>query len=130
LLDSREVVVLDYDPTRLSADKLVTTARKQGVAARVYATTTAQKKAARKAGVPVEPLRGRKASRSPKDDKYQLRHSRLRKVPMTALQRTKVNAALSAGQSPLVFLSPRQREIYRRLLKKKTVTAMLMRGWQ
>ncbi|MEO1174564.1 MAG: thioredoxin family (seleno)protein [Myxococcota bacterium] len=49
---------------------------------------------------------------SPKDDKYQLKHSLLRFVPLTDTQASRVNAALGQRANPLVHLSPGQREIY------------------
>jgi hypothetical protein len=48
---------------------------------------------------------------SPGDDKYQLKDTRLRFVPMTALQKTKLN---SAPREVERWLSPRQLALYRR----------------
>jgi len=39
-----------------------------------------------------------------------LRGSRLERLALTPLQRTRVNAALGLGSDPLRWLSPRQRE--------------------
>jgi hypothetical protein len=50
----------------------------------------------------------RDAKRS--DRHYHLRRSPLRFVPLTPMQRTKVNAALGLGQDTERWLSPRQRE--------------------
>lgn len=52
-----------------------------------------------------------------KDDKYQLKHSTWRFVPMTATQASRVNAALGHGKSPSTFLSARQVAIYRLIRK-------------
>ncbi len=45
---------------------------------------------------------------SAKDHLYQLRHSPYRSVPMTDLQKVRVNAALYARQNPQQYLSPQQ----------------------
>lgn len=50
---------------------------------------------------------------SPKDTKYQIRHSLLRFVPMTESQASRINAALTRRDDPLRYLSPSQRRIYR-----------------
>ena len=60
-----------------------------------------------------EPLaEGTKVRASLKDDKYQLKHSPWRFVPMTATQASRVNAALGHGKSPRAFLSARQVALY------------------
>lgn len=46
-----------------------------------------------------------------KDDRYHLRRSRWRFVPMSPLQGLRVNAALATGQAPDEWLSPRQRQL-------------------
>lgn len=50
---------------------------------------------------------------SPKDTKYQIRHSLLRFVPMTETQASRINAALGTRRDPLRYLSSGQRRIYR-----------------
>lgn len=43
-----------------------------------------------------------------KDEDYYLQHSQLIYLPLSRVQKTKVNSALGNGQSPLPFLSPKQ----------------------
>jgi hypothetical protein len=40
--------------------------------------------------------------------KYYLAHSKYKDIPMTEIQKCRVNGALGSGQNPEVFLSPRQ----------------------
>lgn len=88
---SGEVVRVDYDPEQVSLDELDRVARRAN-AKRVSNT-------------------GFSSSR--KDDKYQLRRSLLRFVPMTETQASRVNAALGSRSNAIVFLSRGQLEIYR-----------------
>ena len=84
----REVVEVEYDP-RVTSDRKLSS--QYGRAALTGDTT----------------LRP-----SPKDDKYRLRHTPWRHVPMTTTQASRVNATLGQKQDPSAHLSPRQRGLY------------------
>ncbi len=47
---------------------------------------------------------------SPRDEDYYLQHTPFKYLPLTPLQRTKINAALGKGQKAEKYLSPKQRE--------------------
>lgn len=83
----REVVEVRYDPTLVSRSTLEQ--RASEMACRTEPGSGA--------------LQG-----SAKDDKYQLRHSVYASVPMTESQASRVNGAISAGEDPARYLSPRQ----------------------
>lgn len=88
--EGKEVVEVRYDAARTSEAEL--------------------ERAAKACGEPLDTARFRF---SPSDDKYQLRRSPLKKVDLTPLQQTRVNAALGEGEDPRPLLSPRQRAALR-----------------
>jgi hypothetical protein len=94
----REVVQVRYDPRRITRDQL----------AREAATMHC-------ARMPVS--KGGAAPRAAKDSdrKYHLRRSLWQYLPLTPMQRTKVNATLGAGGDPAQWLSPRQVLLAQRL---------------
>ena len=100
----REVVEIRYDPARLKLGALLKAGRRCADHVFVPADRVAEARAVfgkrATAGVDHRP--------SPKDDLYQLSHSRLARVPMTPLQAQRVNADLGHRQDPLRWLSPRQ----------------------
>ena len=95
-LNGREVVEVDFDENQISHSKLKKIAEERNCGDFV-----ANAKRARSA----------KAS----DQKYNLRHSRFRYLPLTPSQATRVNSALGRGQSPLRWLSPKQRELFKQI---------------
>jgi len=94
--EGKEVVEVHYDPTQVTRARLDATAKACGA-----------------------PLATHSFRGSAKDDKYQLKHSPLKAVPMTRLQSTRVNARLGKRQDPLALLSARQRELYAAALRRK-----------
>lgn len=123
-LGGREVVEVTYDPQRLSYSTLVRHANDQGCANQFYARSSDEFDRA-KAIAPKATIRSTRSVRtSTKDDKYQLRHSLWRFVPMTPLQATRANHLIGRGQDPSAAFSPRQREIYQAVQKNP------QGGWQ
>lgn len=92
----REVVVVDFDETKLSEATLAKHAEDRGCGQYVAGS-----------------VRVRDASDG--DQKYHLQRSRWRYLPLTPSQASRVNAALSRGQSPERWLSPRQRALSLRI---------------
>ncbi len=84
----REVVEVEYDP-RVTSDRKLSS--QYGRAALTGDTTLTP---------------------SPKDDKYRLRHTPWRHVPMTSTQASRVNATLGQKRDPSAHLSPRQRGLF------------------
>jgi hypothetical protein len=57
----------------------------------------------------------RVAGASSDNQKFHLKRSRLRYLPLTPLQATRVNSAVANHEAPERWLSPRQRELYARV---------------
>lgn len=74
------------------------------------------------------PLRATEFRASAKDDKYQLKHSAWRAVPMTAMQRTLVNARLGQGRDPGDLLSPRQHALHEAAVARGTTLDLSARA--
>jgi len=110
-LDGKEVVDVEYDPSRIKYSALLLKAQSMQCASTVFARTDGQCKLARE-------LAGENAVRSDdpskhvaKDELYRLVNSPFKHVPMTPLQAQKVNAALGMRQDPSAALSPAQVEL-------------------
>lgn len=120
-IGDKEVVHLQYDPSRLAYADLVRNAHELECASTVYVVNQRQHDTA--AGLVDESLietidedtvvRDAKAS----DQKYALLQTNFRYLPLTELQAVKVNAALHAGQSDAarMWLSPRQLKLLERI---------------
>ncbi len=105
-MDGREVVAVDH--TQNYAELL---SRVRGCVERAHPRTEVEKTiAAQTISLgnygPFRP--------SPSDDKYQLRRTPWRFVPMLPIQATLANAALAQGQDPSPLFSPRQKAIFAR----------------
>ena len=63
----------------------------------------------------------KKEGRYKKDrqDKYYLRHTDYQFIPLTELQKTKVNSAIGEKHDPSKYLSPRQLQMLANLTKKQ-----------
>ncbi len=95
-MDGREVVKVFYDVDKVSKKKLDTYASK--------AKCTAVDKS---------------SFRMDKDPQYYLKNSIYSQLPLTTMQRTKVNSALIGNKDPEYFLSPSQLEWVKDLKAKK-----------
>lgn len=107
-LDGAEVVEIEFDPTVLAYKTLVGKAKEMDCTHRVFARTDDQLKIAKE-------LVGNKAVRSNEvidartTQQYHLSlHPEYHYLPLTALQATRVNAAIAFKDSPDAFLSPGQ----------------------
>ncbi len=112
-LAGREIVELQYDPRRVSFRSILRRARTERAADRIFALNRRQRSVAEQLGIDVVDTH-RRVRDAPRDDKYQLRHSSYRNVPMTPLQQMKVNADLGRRQNPARWLSRRQQKLARR----------------
>lgn len=117
-LNGAEVVEITYDPAKLSYDRLVAAAKKGNCASRVLARNGDEAETAKTHFGTDVSITGRAVRGSEKDDKYQLRHSPWRFVPMTELQASRANAMVGRGQDPSALFSPRQRALFTKAQKK------------
>ena len=110
----REVVEVRYDPRMVSLERLLKASRP--CANRVF--VPAKHLATAKAVLGDRVERGIDMRPSPKDDRYQLQHSSLSRVPMTELQAQRVNADLGNRRDPRRWLSPRQLSLAENIARK------------
>ncbi len=85
--DGHEVVEVEYDPAAVSHAELASYAEK----------------------AKIRPLDAKEIRPSSKDDRYRLRHTAWKHVPMLGIQASRANAAISRREDPAVYFSPRQR---------------------
>lgn len=104
-MSGKEVVKINYDSQITSLDTLFSKAKKVGCADQVFASIHAN------TNIKILPLSTYKKD---KEDKYYLRKSSFKAIPMTDLQKIKVNRAIAKGLDPTIYLSPRQRSIYQK----------------
>jgi copper chaperone CopZ len=101
-MHEKEVVKVRFDKSKTSTDKIVTAAEKSGNADAVFGAVHHETRVLLKPAGPY---------RKDKEDKYYLRSSPYAVIPMTAMQKTKVNAAIAKSDNPEIFLSPAQLKI-------------------
>ena len=110
-LGGREVVDISYDGDAISYSELMEEIKTRGCARSVDARGKEQTRAAQKffKNVRTTTETSRRAPSS--DQKYYLRHSKLRHLDLTPLQRVKVNAALGRGQDAGKWLTSEQKSV-------------------
>jgi hypothetical protein len=128
----KEVVDVTFDPHVIDYAALVMEAKKMKCASTVFARSDEQLKvAADQVGDAAERLSADHSPRTAKlsDQKYYLRNSPLRHLPLTALQATRINAALHAGEDVQQFLSPRQLEILSQIKAAVVADSAALEGY-
>lgn len=109
-MHGREVVKIAYDKTQADLAAISDQANKVKCADEVYSDSK----------VDIErPQKRVSKYRKDKDDKYYLRQSRFAQVPMTQLQKVKVNSAIGQRKDPKQYLSARQISLLDRASKNK-----------
>jgi len=104
-----------YDPAVIGYEQLVDGARELRCATTVFTSSDVQYQVARlKVGDRVARRKASDVTKDAKaaDQKHHLRRSLLRYLPLTAIQRTRVNSALGTKTDPRRYLSPRQRFLF------------------
>ena len=115
-LDGREVVEVRFDPGQIDYARLVEEADRMGCAARVWARDEELEEARDRVGARAASVSDEAPRRAPaSDQKRYLRRSPLALLPLTPMQRTKVNAALGGGTEPRAWISPRQAALLARI---------------
>lgn len=123
-IGGKEVVNVEYNPSQVSYEKLVRTARSLQCASTVFAHNDKQlaiaKKLVGRDAVLIPPANKRRPV-SYTEQKYHLRRTHLRYLPLSPIQLAKVNAAVSARKDYRRYFSPRQveweKQIYAALKK-------------
>lgn len=121
-IDRHEVVIVEYRPAVVAYEALLESAKEQGCASHVWATTAAQLETAREVlGDRARELDGEPRDAKASDQLYYLRNSVLGYLPLTPLQARRVNGALYTKRDPGRWLSPRQTDLRERI--EKTLAA-------
>ncbi len=114
-LHGREAVEVDFDAAVVDYRALVGHALDLGVASTVYARDEEQARIAREVVGDDAEMTGARANTSTQQQ-YHLAHvPEYHYLPLTALQATKVNAAIASAADPDRYLSPGQLELKRKL---------------
>ncbi|MGB0525216.1 MAG: VPGUxxT family thioredoxin-like (seleno)protein, type 2 [Flammeovirgaceae bacterium] len=122
-MNGQEVVQLAYDPNQISFVELTTAASKSKCARMVFTDSKEkQQEAAQIVGTTRVAKRG--TFRKDREPKYHLGRTTWRFVPMTELQKIRVNTALSQRQSPWQYLSARQVALHKYIDKHPN------KGWK
>lgn len=108
MLDSLEVVEVDFDSAVLEYAALVRQAKKQDCAHRVFARTDAQVKIATEIVGNMVTRIDTSVDTSTQQQYHLSKKPEYHYLPLTQLQATKVNAKIADGQSPDTLLSPSQ----------------------
>ena len=98
-MHEKEVVKVTFDKQNTTLEDIYQKAKIKGCADDVYGNLQ------KNSNVHVKPM---SKYRKDDEDKYHLRKSKYKTIPMTELQKTIVNRAIAKGKDPSVYLSPRQ----------------------
>lgn len=129
--DGREVVQVKFAPSVVNYTKLLETAMQMDCASKVFAHSDAQLKiATAKVGSKATTASGSMRDAKPSDQKYYLTKTPLRHLPLTEIQATKINAIGRSRKSPLPLLSPRQREMFKRVASLNSSNPAALRNLQ
>ena len=127
-LDGLEVVEVKYDSSHTDYETLIEAAQSMECASKVFAHSESQFIKAKKAvGRRAVRTNDNAKSAKPSDQKYYLRNTpRLRALPLTKYQTTKINAAIHKGSRDEIDaqLSPRQRQLLAQLVALQSDTAL------
>lgn len=115
-----EVVALQYNPDIISYGELLKKAKSQNVVRHMFTVNSEQSSIA-KAIVGDNKVSPKAAFRPDSRPKYYMSGTPYKYVPMTNTQTARVNAALGGLQSPNVFLSPRQLELYKFVVNHQNI---------
>lgn len=120
-MDGKEVVKVSYRADKTLLAELFTKANKVGSGDNVYASVN------KKNGLTAKPV---SAYKKDNEDKYYLIKSPYKVIPMTELQKTKVNRAIGLGHDPAIFLSPWQIAIINhKKITKNQVSEPIEKVW-
>lgn len=106
-MDGKEVVKVGYAPDLLNYEDLVRKAQSVQCASSSYTNDAEELKDARSLFRASE-IHSPSSYRKDRQDKYYLRKSDLRFIPLTTLQKTRFNSMIGQGLDPSHMLSPRQ----------------------
>ena len=127
-MDGKEVVKVEFVPGMADFSDIVKNANRASCGDAVYTDDKDLAGSAVKV-LGENKVREEKSYRKDREDKYYLRKSDYRKIPMTPLQAQKVNSYLGQGKDPSVWLSPRQVKMYRKYKNDPTAEERWNNVW-
>jgi hypothetical protein len=127
-MDGKEVVKVEFVPGVGDFSNIVKNAKRASCGDAVYTDAEELARSAAKV-LGEQKVREEKTYRKDREDKYYLRGSSYRKIPMTPLQAQKVNSFLGQGKDPAKWLSPRQVEMYNKYKNDPTAEERWNRVW-
>jgi peptide methionine sulfoxide reductase MsrA len=118
-IGGKEVVNVAFNPKVVSYEKLLKTAQSMQCASTVFAHNARQKTTAKKLVRDVVDLPSASRQRPVRytEQKYHLRRTALKYLPLTPIQLAKVNSAVYARKDYRQYLSPRQIELDKKINK-------------
>lgn len=120
-MQGKEVVKVTYRKDKASLSDIFLKAKKVGCGDDVYAAIN------EKSQLSIKPI---STYRKDNEDKYYLSKSSYRVIPMTDLQKTKVNRAIGIGLDPNTYLSPRQLTLlHKKNVSKSQISANIEKVW-
>ena len=115
-MKGREVVEVHYDPSIITFQNLLKTAKDKGAASSVFSDDDKDVSIAKMTGTSVQGLGKFKDDREPK---YYTSRTLYQFLPMTEVQASRVNSAIGKNQDPKEFLSPRQINILKEIVRQE-----------
>lgn len=113
-MDGKEVVKVRYAPNRITYEELLKNAQSAQCASGAFTDDVVEKNAAAEI-LSAQEVNHTSSYRKDREDKYYLRRTDLRFVPLTDLQKTRFNSMVAQGLDPSNMLSPRQVEYLSKL---------------
>jgi hypothetical protein len=112
-----EIVEVEYDPTLVSYPELVDKAKRLSCFRKVYARDTLQEREATALHAGAITRSNEPVDTTTQQQFHLSMHPEYHYLPLTALQATKINAALFAHEDPEQFLSPAQKTLKDRIAR-------------
>ena len=134
-MGGREVVKVDFNPAKVSYEQLLKQARAVKCTDKAFAVNGAQKQVASSV-LGADRVKDAKGFSVDREPKYYMSHTAYKFVPMTPIQRIKVNRAIYDRQSPNQYLSPSQIKLYASIknnnsgLEDLTLSTKLVEDWE
>ena len=128
--DGVEVVQVKYSPATVDYKNLLTAAQSFDCASKVFAHTDAQLETARSVvGDKALKASGKMRDADKSDQKYYLSRTIFRHLPLTQMQATKVNSLVKQRKPVDKALSPRQRQLARKIQAVTDADKDALRGF-
>ena len=133
-MDGQEVVKVRYAPDMISYKQILKHASSDNCASSVF-TNDEEEIAQVKSVLGKSKFSSVKSYRKDREDKYYLLHSDIQYIPLTDLQKTRINSMIGDRLEPSELLSPRQLEMLRKiengqLSKNNMVETDFLEAWK